>query len=133
MHLKNVSRSEDLQETVSKLKGEQADLESRHREQVRTCWSWLKRPLCGSSWSRKSAASSGCRQGLTLQQAHAQLAEEYRALDEKFHHRLEHLDTELAQARQKHDQEPEVVQLDSENLVAVSRRKARRRRRRWRP
>ncbi|XP_025029358.1 nuclear mitotic apparatus protein 1 isoform X1 [Python bivittatus] len=60
----------------------------------------------------------------TLQQAHTQLAEENRELTERASHGRQCLDMELAQAKQKHALELEAARLDSEKLVAGSRREA---------
>ncbi|XP_054830731.1 nuclear mitotic apparatus protein 1 isoform X2 [Eublepharis macularius] len=57
----------------------------------------------------------------TLQQAHAQLAEENRALGEQG---LQRLDAELAQAKHRHAQELEAARLEAEKRVAVSKREA---------
>ncbi|XP_062983417.1 nuclear mitotic apparatus protein 1 isoform X2 [Elgaria multicarinata webbii] len=59
-----------------------------------------------------------------LQRAHAQLAEENRALGESAGQGLQRRDAELAQARQAHAQELEAARLDAQELVAASRREA---------
>ncbi|KAM3837424.1 nuclear mitotic apparatus protein 1 isoform 2-T3 [Vipera latastei] len=69
------------------------------------------------------AESSGHVERLaTLQRAHTQLAEEKRELAEKATQGQQRLDTELAQAKQKHALELEAARLGSEKLVAGSKR-----------
>ncbi|XP_042314042.1 nuclear mitotic apparatus protein 1 isoform X2 [Sceloporus undulatus] len=68
--------------------------------------------------------SSYVEQLATLQQAHAQLAEENRALSEQSSHGLQRLDAELTQTKQKYIQELEAAKLDSEKVVAISKREA---------
>ncbi|XP_063162087.1 nuclear mitotic apparatus protein 1 [Candoia aspera] len=60
----------------------------------------------------------------TLQQAHTQLAEENRELTERASRGRQCLDLELAQAKQRHILELEAARLDSEKLVAGSKREA---------
>ncbi|XP_060627281.2 nuclear mitotic apparatus protein 1 isoform X2 [Anolis sagrei] len=68
--------------------------------------------------------SSYTEQLATLQRAHAQLAEENRALSERSSHGLQRLDAELAQAKQKYTQELEAAKVDSEKMMAATKREA---------
>ncbi|XP_053161325.1 nuclear mitotic apparatus protein 1 isoform X2 [Hemicordylus capensis] len=136
-----------LKRLYQQLQAEQASQESKHREemeqlqaatgvlQAELARTKLELPELRSAQERlleqergvqqlQAEKASYAEQLATLQRAHAQLAEENRALTERSNHGLQRLDAELLQAKQKHTQELEAARRDSEKLVALSKREA---------
>ncbi|XP_066474969.1 nuclear mitotic apparatus protein 1 isoform X2 [Tiliqua scincoides] len=134
-----------IKRLYQQLQAEQVSLESKHKEEmekVQKATGILQAELARTKQELSEAASvkerfleqersvqqlqaekaSYAERLVALQQAHAQLTEENQVLSERSSRGLQRLDAELVQAKQKHAQELEAARLDSENVVAVSRR-----------
>ncbi|KAH0625339.1 hypothetical protein JD844_033866 [Phrynosoma platyrhinos] len=114
--------AEQMQKTTSILQAELARTKLELTEQLSAQERFLQQERTVQQLQLEK--SSYAEQLATLQRAHAQLVEENRALSERSSHRLQRLDAELAEAKQKYSQELEAAKLDSAKVVAVSKREA---------
>uniref|UniRef100_H9GTM5 Nuclear mitotic apparatus protein 1 n=1 Tax=Anolis carolinensis TaxID=28377 RepID=H9GTM5_ANOCA len=119
---KHRQEAEQMQKAAGGLQAELAQTKRELAELLATKDRFLEQER---AIQRLQAENSGYTEQLaTLQRAHSQLAEENRALSERSSHGLQRLDTELAQAKQKYTQELEAAKLDSEKMMAATKREA---------